>query len=158
MVFSLTNSIKDISMFLTCRFCQDWEFRAMKTQALLPATRNRSAVLYNAYCRWYREPISMFNFQTCILRLDLRTKVRSMRQSVVYDKWSVHRLGYSPEPQYVLAYSTEESLFLLVQRWICNFIGWHIVQLLWLNKHCCHLLCLESPKHRLFLFKKGIIF
>jgi hypothetical protein len=33
MVFSLTNSIKDISMFLTYRFCQDWELRAMKTQA-----------------------------------------------------------------------------------------------------------------------------
>jgi L-rhamnose mutarotase len=33
MVFSLNNTTKDISMFLKCRFCQDWEFRAMKTQA-----------------------------------------------------------------------------------------------------------------------------
>jgi hypothetical protein len=39
MVFSLTNSIQDISMFLTCRVCQDWEFRAMKTQALVRLRR-----------------------------------------------------------------------------------------------------------------------
>jgi hypothetical protein len=32
MIFSLTFSIQDISMFLTFRFCRDWAFRAMKTQ------------------------------------------------------------------------------------------------------------------------------
>jgi hypothetical protein len=34
MIFSLTFRIQDISMFLTFLFCRDWEFRAMKTQAL----------------------------------------------------------------------------------------------------------------------------
>jgi hypothetical protein len=36
--------------------------------------------------------------------LDLRTKVRSMRQSVAYDKWSVNRLVYVPEPQPAISY------------------------------------------------------
>jgi hypothetical protein len=35
MIFSLTFSIKDISMFLTFWFCLDWEFRSLKTQALV---------------------------------------------------------------------------------------------------------------------------
>jgi hypothetical protein len=41
-IFSLSFSIQDISMFITFRFGRDWEFRAMKTQAL---ERIRSIVI-----------------------------------------------------------------------------------------------------------------
>jgi hypothetical protein len=68
------------------------------------------------------------------LSLDLRRSLRNMRQYVAYDKWSVHRLVYEPERQHALEYSTEESIFLLVQSWICNFIGRHNAQPIWRNK------------------------
>jgi hypothetical protein len=32
-IFSLTDTIQDISLFLTFLFCRDWEFRAMKIQS-----------------------------------------------------------------------------------------------------------------------------
>jgi hypothetical protein len=52
MIFSLTFSIQDITMFLTFRFCRDWEFRAMKTQAQDAKTPSHSGfnpphLLYN---------------------------------------------------------------------------------------------------------------
>jgi hypothetical protein len=33
MIFSLTDTIQDIILFLTLQFCRDREFRAMKTRA-----------------------------------------------------------------------------------------------------------------------------
>jgi preprotein translocase subunit SecF len=47
MIFSLTFSIQDTSMFLTFQFCRDWEFRAMKTQALGSGLECISSLLNN---------------------------------------------------------------------------------------------------------------
>jgi hypothetical protein len=46
-IFSLTDTIQDIFLFLTFWFCPDWEFGAMKTQALLRA------------CCWYIDAFSV---------------------------------------------------------------------------------------------------
>jgi hypothetical protein len=94
---------------------------------------------------------------------------------------------YDPEPQHALEYSPEESIFLLVQI-IDLYFYWpaQFTALMTQQTHCCQTfffnyclavkntmnpffsgntrtifnlkICLESPKHRLFLFTKGIIF
>jgi hypothetical protein len=102
-----------------------WEFY----KPVLPSQFSKEPI-----STWWSRSRNEIWLRLRFLSLDLRTKVRSMRQSVANDKWSVHRLVYALKPQHALEYSTEGSLFLLVQRWICNFIGRHKAQLLWRNK------------------------
>jgi hypothetical protein len=45
-IFSLAYSIQDISMLIIFRFCRDWEFRAMKIQALIYRCATLRAVSY----------------------------------------------------------------------------------------------------------------